>query len=110
MFHLNNIVYTTELSIQKRLEKIIKVSHRNSHTDVAQVTESVLNDVGVLFPVKDGSQESAAISAGFPPSHGGLGRVDDGGDQTGDNVGHKQSSSQLDRHSQGGQNYSHTCR
>ena len=67
----------------------LSIVYRNSHTDVAQVTESVLNDVGVLFSVKDGSQESA----GSPPPHGGLGRVDDRGDQTGDNVGHEKSSS-----------------
>ena len=54
----------------------------NSHANVAEVTESVFNDVGVFVPVKDSSQEPTAGFPGLSPSHGGLGWVGDGGDKT----------------------------
>ena len=74
------------------------VDYRHSHIDIAEVTEAILDHVLVLLPVKDGPQEAtAAGSAHFPPPHGGVGRVHDGGDQAGQDVSRKQPTSQLHR-------------
>ena len=67
----------------------------NSHIDVAEITEVVLNHMGMFLSVKHGSQKASTGSAWLSPSHSGLGRVHDRGHQTSHNVQEKQSNSQL---------------
>ena len=74
---------------------------QNSHIDIAEVAEMVLDHVSMFLSVEHGSQEAAAHLPRLPSSHGGIGRVHDRGHQTGQDVEQKQTNTHLLNSSQG---------
>ena len=64
------------------------------HFDLTEVAVAVLDHACVLLAVKHGSHEPSHLPRP-PPSHGGLGWVQSGGDEVGQYVSGQQSTGQL---------------